>query len=325
LYSVNLSHWHKLLGFSACGVKVTFSPTQQNSPQNLERLSAQRFLYSNAKGWIVFQYISVTVLSLAGIAGAFKFGFRVTIASFILVLVDKFILERFIRGRLKEAALIQENFDCDVLSLEWSKTKCGSNIQMEEVHSFAKKMSGSIASQKLKDWYPKAAFSLAPHIGRIICQRANVVWNLSGRKKIALGLNIIFVSTVAVLFLSLFVTDLEAQTWSYAVLIPALPFLSRLWDVWFRVNDSVARMSQLQSRIHEIWNEAISGNNTETKVTERSREFQNELFDFRSREIPVFDKLYWKLRNENEKGMKQTAESFAEAAFDKIQPELANK
>lgn len=291
-----------------------FSSENQNSEENLSRLAAQRYLYSSAKKWIIFQYISIICLTVLGIIGALKYGFPVTAISFTFLLIDSFLVERFIRGRLRDAALIQEDFDCNVQSQEWSKTKCSSKVPMEDVYRYSKNMDGNLKTQKLRDWYPKVAFTLPVEIGRLICQRANIVWNTSGRKRFQWVLNTLVIVSIVLLFVSCFYSGMEFQKWALAIFVPSLPFLNRLRDVWQKSNDSIARIVHLQSRIQEVWSEALSGRAIGSKLTEQSREIQTELFDFRSRELPIFDKLYWTLRNEDEKSMTKTAESLVRDA-----------
>ena len=106
---------------------------KENSPINLHRLAALCQLYSDAKSLFAVQFflnvIGTVLLLLIGFAVNYFWkiefnGIRVLYGLIILV-VDQLIINVFINQLRQKAALIQELFDCDVLTIDWNKVSVG--------------------------------------------------------------------------------------------------------------------------------------------------------------------------------------------------------
>ena len=98
---------------------------EQNSPKQLARLAAQRYLYSKAKKVLEVQVVLdvFTPLLIAALMVIFP-GFEVygAVISVGIALLD-LVLDKYQSSRKKQAAGIQEMFDCDVLGLECPEIK----------------------------------------------------------------------------------------------------------------------------------------------------------------------------------------------------------
>ena len=296
-----------------------FSAENQNSLENLERLSAQRYLYSSAKFWILIQHIAALVISIGGALAAHKIGPQVSLFSVVYLLADTFLIDRlFIKKRIKEAALIQKAFNCDVLDLSWTKVKYGSKVQPESVHRYARRMKGTFQTQKLINWYSVSAFTLPVHLGRVVCQRACVSWNLTGRSRVLLGLHVLILGYIIWIVILAFSGANPGMDVFIKFIVPTLPFARRLADIWLKTSDGNARLERLQGHSNGILETARLNRNLPNDLAIEARAFQSELYDFRSKEIPVFDSFYRFFRDEDETAMVETTDALvAEMAQDR--------
>src|SRR4051812_5638588 len=100
-------------------------PETQNTPRQLDRLAAQRQLYSDGKRILAVQIIlsvpCVILLSFLVAAfpevGALK-GAAAAWGALLTVLDIAYFSNKVVELR-ERAAKVQELFDCDVLELEW--------------------------------------------------------------------------------------------------------------------------------------------------------------------------------------------------------------
>src|SRR5882724_9458746 len=119
----------------------------QNKPENIKRLEAQRQIYSEGKKillWQIFLTVPVTVLfSLLKTIPPDKIGFNVTyyaaLYAIVISLIDIFLFNYLIGNYKTNAAKIQEQFDCDVYDMEWNKIFVDKKVPNETVNKYAKK------------------------------------------------------------------------------------------------------------------------------------------------------------------------------------------
>jgi len=163
--------------------------TQNDEPQ-IQRLAAQRALYSQAKGLRVAQFavvlpvtigLAVMVL-LAPSLELLNIGWAV-----IALLVMRFYVEQREQRLLDTAARIQEAFDCDVLEIERHPSHTGLEPDPEEIAEAARRHDQKEGGRdRLRDWYePREIERLPLHLGRIVCQRQNCRWNGTQRARFA--------------------------------------------------------------------------------------------------------------------------------------------
>src|SRR5690606_16492815 len=99
---------------------------KQNDQKQLERLAAQRELYSAAKKWHGWQIILTVLLPVAlAIYSLINSDFSVFAAIYgvTIFVIDIWIFDPNIKSKRTKAAKIQELFDCDVLELPKSPLK----------------------------------------------------------------------------------------------------------------------------------------------------------------------------------------------------------
>ena len=100
---------------------------RQNSELNLKRLAAQRQLYSDAKKMMHIQFaisgMAVIVFAIIGNIISKEYAVYITVLSILCVLFDELFLTKRIENLRLNAAIIQEDFDCDVLQIPFNYIK----------------------------------------------------------------------------------------------------------------------------------------------------------------------------------------------------------
>lgn len=276
---------------------------KQNEPKQLERLAAQRELYSSAKRILAFQIFTTVLLPIVLSAYAFL---KPNIAPYaacyglFTTLFNILILEKIIKNRREEAAKIQELFDCDVLVLEKSPYKIIDDVTVEKI-LFHYKAHSKIATniEKIKDWYPKNIQNLPLHIARIICQRENCWWDGDLRKRYAKFLIILSVFLfIAIIFFAVMnnlkFIDLVLLS---SALFPIFQFSIKQID---EHNVAAKKLDELIKNAENLWNISLAQNVSEEVMTEKSRRLQDEIFEHRSKSPLILDFIYNWLRNKNE-------------------------
>ena len=284
--------------------------TTQNQPQNIQRLAAQRYLYSRAKRLLTIQVLLAGTTPLAGsIAIALCAGAQswVVLMGILATLLDRFYLDPG-QCRFREmAATIQEDFDCIVLSLSWNKVLAGRRPAAEDIYEAAQK-DKQVPEALLENWYPTIIGSLPLHLARLICQRTNCWWGSKLRCQYRTYI------VIALVFISLFVvtlgflTGMNLQKLVLAVLAPLLPAL--LWGICEarRQKQAATALDGLKDCAECFWQDVVQGKLTEPETTTRSRELQNAILLHRRTNPFVLDWVYRKLRRNYEDQMRVGAE-----------------
>src|SRR5260370_38191979 len=158
----------------------------QNTEKELERLAAQRYLYSRAKRVSAIQVAldlitPIVIATIIVISPSFDvYGAFISVA----VAVLEVTLETYQSSRKKQAADIQEIFDCDVLKLESHELKKRRRPLTETIFEAAKSYERKDPNfSALKNWYPPIVEKIPMHLARLVCQRLNCWWHSQLRRR----------------------------------------------------------------------------------------------------------------------------------------------
>ena len=285
-------------------------PIKQNELKELQRLAAQRELYSSAKtfqGWQIFlnMFVPVTLALLI-----FKWDHITPFAALygiISAILDPIFFDKAIETRRNKAAKIQELFDCDVLELKSSPFKLSNDDMVEDVlthYNAHSKISTNI--EKIKDWYPNSIGQLPIQIARLICQRTNCYWDSRLRKRYsvfigAFGVCLFIIFMFAGLLLNKAFVDLVLMG---SALVPFIQFcLKQCKDQ----KEAADRLDILVNFAKEIWEKDL--NKQQHELDEISRRLQDEIFNHRSKSPLILDFIYNRFRTKDESIMDTSAEA----------------
>jgi len=272
---------------------------EQNTKRQLQRLAAQRQLYTTAKtifGWQVFFGGPVAVVSAFLVLIIPSFKGIAAIWGIIVTLADLLWLTPW-QKRLRElAASIQEAFDCDVLELPWNEVKVGKTPDPELIKEQSDKYSeGAEKMPPLLNWYAPAVDDLPLHIGRIACQRSNCWWDSKQRRRYAYCV-IAAVALVFVVVIGLSVgAGFRVEDFVLKIAAPLSPALLLGIRQYSEQMEAAARLDRLKEHSERLWNEALSGMSI-ADVNIKTRSLQDEIFESRRKSPLVFDRIYKWLR-----------------------------
>lgn len=268
--------------------------SKQNDDKNLSLLRARRRLYWTAKryqGAVVLVTLLLPIVSLC--AAAFAPGAKAYIAAAALLfgVCEVIFIDRWHKGLMKCAAKLQEQFDCDVLGMRRNEFLVSAPVDPEEIYELSAKPLKPADEKQLHDWYPIAVGNVPMHVGRILCQRENLLYDGNVRKTYSRVLRAGLLLLVAGLAVYSLAADLKVDAFLLTVLAPATPILNWTLREFFRQRDTVETLERLKSESEKLWKRAVDGLPV-GEAAERSRELQDAIYNHRVASPLVFDFLY---------------------------------
>lgn len=305
---------------------------QQNEPRQIDRLAAQRQLYSDSKRWQLAHFVMsvpcVVMLALVTLA------FPVLkpwawLWSLLIVLLDFGIFSVRQEELRTRAAQIQEIFDGEVLELPLRDLKGAARVPIEAIDKAAHRYKQSHTDiSDLSNWYSVEIAPLPVPLARIICQRTNCWWDSEVRRRYATTLLWGLIGlTLFVVILGLFRNTTVAD-WFVSVLAPPFPML--LWG-WRQIRDqnkTATKLDKLREHAEKLWNQALSNAsslqdfaNKSPEMQSEARELQDEIFEHRRTNQPMFDAIHRRVHDDMEARMNRGAKYYVEQALNKFKPQ----
>jgi hypothetical protein len=284
--------------------------TKQELPENIELLAAQRNLYSRAKNIIGFQmFLSVPVAISAAITTIARPELKGYIAlwGILVVVFDLFVFTPWVKKLRDNAARVQELFDTKVMGLEWNEISVGKRPEPELIHEEAQRhglQEEDVAS--LKKWYPVIIEEVPEVFGIIISQRSNVWWDCKMRRKYSLFIRVLLVSiALGSIGYGLYEKKDMFEFLAYIVAPLASTYLFGYRQM-VEHSDAAERLDKLRELAEKIWSEAKGGKDA-TLVKQKCRALQDQIFEHRKKNPPIFDFLFKWFRDGNEALMNKGA------------------
>ncbi|MDR3613061.1 MAG: S-4TM family putative pore-forming effector [Candidatus Obscuribacterales bacterium] len=275
---------------------------KQNEDLEIKRLAAMRQLYSEEKWIIGLQFWlavggSFGILTWKSLAPSNSTAAAAT--GIVISLVDCFILQHLRGKRRKDAAKIQEQFDCDVLDLSWNRDLIGEELRPELVIEAAARHPQT-GYESLKNWYLGRLQEVPFEAARIICQTTNVAYDRSLRERyikvlVALVLAIFFTTLIVCI-----VQKIPTDQWLVNFIGPLSPILSFSGVQYREHTEVINKISELRTELQKTWGLCRDSEPGTTELTRLARNLQNKIFFHRSTGVPLFDKVYWRYRGKQE-------------------------
>jgi len=287
--------------------------TKQNEPRMLSLVRARRRIYWTAKryqGAIVLGTLLLPVISLA--VATFYPAARsyVAVAAILFGLCEVVLMDRWHRAQMKDAAKLQEHFDCEVLEMRGNSFLVGANVDPEEVYRLSAKTLNPKQEAQLRDWYPVAVGKVPLHIGRIMCQRENLLYDGNVRKSYGRVLKGALLLLAVLLLGYSLAAGLKVDALVLTVLVPAMPVVNWVLRECARQRDTVETLLRLKAESEKLWKSAVDGLSPHESA-DRSRELQDAIYNHRVVSPLVFDFMYRVHRKDFEAQMNAGAEHLA--------------
>jgi hypothetical protein len=293
---------------------------EQNKPERIELLHAQRRFYSRAKNYQNLVAITALLLPVLGLMFGAEFPVirpYLGLASIALLLLDVAIFSPKQRVCSKAGARVQEQFDTEVLKLDWNKLVAGSRVDPEELREIARSPITAKEKAGLENWYEGAISNLPLSVGRLLCQRTNVVYDLRVRRTYS-GALFFSAGLLAVALLAVgMYQGLKVDQLIISVALPVLPLISFVLREYRKQEDTIESLTTLKSEIEKVWEKAIDGASAE-ELTLSARALQDAIYRHRASNPLVFDWLYNRLRMKSEEQAKHAVEKLVAEAVRKL-------
>jgi hypothetical protein len=281
---------------------------RQNEEPFMRLLRARSQTYREASRLLLIQLLFVVLLPVVGAVSALiwpKLGPYVAFTSLVIAVLDEAWLDRLQRRKVKLAAKICEQFDCELLEIPWNKLASGRLADPEQIEMAANAWRGG--NNNLRNWYPSEISDAPLRVARIICQRTNAWYDSSLRQSYeAWLLALVCIVFIGCLFVgvweSLSLLDLTAT-----VLTPAAPALIWCLREQFRQRD-VVEMSETTKTEAESLSEMIASSECDVdKCLRSSRDLQNGIYARRDASPLMLPLVYRLRRKKMEVSMKAGA------------------
>ena len=299
-------------------------PETQNSQKQLERLAAQRELYSSAKTlyfWQLVGNISVPIIFTSISLLFTNLSFYSALYGICFYLFDSLIIEPAINRRKVKAAKIQELFDCDVLEIKKSTFKISTDITVEEVlnhYDAHKKIDSNI--EKIKNWYPAEVGDLDISVARLICQRMNYCWDSRIRSSYSNLIKLVNVILTILIIISVSVGRLSGEQ-TLLILSGLLPFFRFSIKQYQDNKDSSEKLAKLNTFFDALWEKIQRNEVGKTELDETARRIQDEVYENRTKNPLIPDIFYKYYRGNDESLMSRSSENLVQ----EIQTSKQNK
>jgi len=297
---------------------LNWIPEEQNSPWALDRVAAKSALYDRVRALATLQVFLAVVVPVVVTVLAVPFPALTSwggLYGIAMAFAEPFGLERLQRGFRELAAKVQEEFDCHLFQLEWREGRVGPRPRPEDVQEWAKRhLSRATPADRgrreamLRDWYPAAVGRLPLAAARLVCQRANGVWDSRMRVRYAGKLLALLLTAAAVVVIAGLATDAKLGEWAVraAMLAPLFGWAIREYLAQQAAGEDRQRV---QERADAIWKHALKTTPDDLQLTQDARELQNDLYDQRMKSPAVFHWVYERFRDEDEAAMQCGAEA----------------
>lgn len=287
-------------------------PIIQNTNKQLERLAAQRELYSSAKIYYLLESIGSILIPLSLTAVSIfltNISLYAALYGICFYLVDSLILEPLITEKKTNAAKIQELFDCDVLEIEKPIFRSVSDITVEEILSSYDVHINKIAQDEhLKDWYPKEIAELPVSIARLICQRMNYIWDSRLRKFYSSLLKTVAVIIALLLIIGITFGRLPGEQLPL-ILAGILPLFRFCLKLYQDNKSSSENLAKLNTYFNGLWSRILKSEVPDEELNEAARLIQYEIYNNRIKNHLIPDAFYNYFRNKDESLMNRSAEN----------------
>lgn len=289
--------------------------SQQNDAGALRWIAASSDRYGRAKRLLFIQVcIGVLIplaLSIAKIAAPQISGWT-AFYGVVVTILDLALLDRSHKQYMKQGALAQECFDCEVLRFDWNDDRAGTRPTQADAVAWSLDYLRRQPDQSNHiDWYPTITGEIPITYGRLICQLSNCRWDARLRRRYAaalfgtvltLGLGVTIVSLVRR-------TTLEDFFLTISSLLPVIVWALRNWKTQTEVIESV---EEQRKRVESLWAKSLRGELGQSGIEQASRALQDDIFSRRKGSQPIFNWIYRRFRAGDEIEMKRVAEAMVE-------------
>ncbi len=231
---------------------------KQNSDINIDRLLAQRRLYTNAKK-VNYFLIGLTIIVPITISLITNFSkmeindkhWIYVLFTFIAILLEK-IFETYIDRCKKTAASIQEDLDTTIFQLKTNELLNTTFVDAEVIRKHSRKdRNNQNKVMKVTNWYSKEIQIIPTNVAILFCQRMNICYDQNIKKKY----NIILITLSVLTFLTLLMlalsNDFSLMKFMIEAILPSIPIFTFTYKEFNTSLESVDNLQKLREIIED--------------------------------------------------------------------------
>lgn len=289
----------------------------QNQKEQIERLAAQRQLYSEEKTLMKWQFslalgASILIAIFESVMPQLKD--QILAISIVITLLDLFVLEQVKGQKKKAAAKIQELFDCDVLQIARNNVLLQESPAPEEIIETAKRHPCD-RWKALQTWYIGDLNKVALDIARVICQRTNCYYDQRLRERWVQLLIISLIVLVVACAVVGIVGGVSVADALVRMVAPLLPFATFAALQIKDNREAIERLNQIRKQAERTWGLAIEPTLRHADLLSESRTLQDLIFQHRASSPTLLDLFYVHMRTEREAIATESANRLIEQAL----------
>jgi len=289
---------------------------RQKQDHFVRMLAAQRQLYDDEKRWLGIWLVVAPVIAAMG-TGAIRaltpyIAYLVWLS--VIVMLGEFVALDLIMKRRKEAAKVQELYDCELLEIPWNDAQAR-KPKPETIAAAAQRHLDRATpeeQERLRKWYTSVVDELPLHQARIVCQRQNIWWDSQQRREYSFWVcGVVILLIISVISIGV-VANWNLQQFFAGPVSLSLPLILLGLKNAGDHRKAADRLDELRDFADDLWTQA-NAPTAQIDVIERgSRELQTQIFRHRSENPPVFSWVYRRLRDKYEEASSTPGHLFEE-------------
>ena len=273
---------------------------KQNRDNHIDELLAQKTIYSRAKnyqGLLIILTVPIPII----ISLIVKFSpSLIDQSSYIFVLytiiaaTSEKVLESTIDRLKKIAASIKESFDTKVLGIIDNDSLNLVLIDREIVRRYSnKKRESQKEIDLVTDWYSLEIKKIKTNVASLLCQRTNITYDFSIRKRYKFLIIILSVATFLILLAIALSRDLSLKDFVIEVILPSIPVIMFAYKEINSNTESIDNLNHLRNLIESLIKEIKINDNIDEH---QLRSIQNRIYQNRLLSPLIPDFIYKRLR-----------------------------
>lgn len=286
--------------------------TKQNLQQNIDKIAAFKQLYIEGKK--AFSYLLILTIPVTVLIAILKIiltAFEIDISAFVnvysigLLIGDLILMNYIISECKKNAAKIQEDFDCTIYDLEWHTILVGKRPKIEMINKYSQIYKKSQKNlDQLKDWYPIELENKEHLKAILLCQKTNLNYDTSVRTAFKNFILKVSIFTFVILLISALVGHVSLWDFIVQFVMSFLPVFTVSAKIIIDQNKTIKNSEELKEQVDRVLE-------NESPITQKSiRSIQDKLYSNRKDSGLVLERFYVWQRNKFEDEMHKNAQSY---------------
>lgn len=233
----------------------------QNLGINIDKLLAQRRLYSNAKKvnyFLIFLTVLIPIIiSLITNFASIEINDRhwIYVLYAVVAIVLEKIFEIYIDRCKKTAASIQEDFDTTIFALPENELLNTTYVDADIIRKYSKKDKNNTEKvNKVTNWYSKEIENIDTNIAILFCQRMNICYDQNIKRKYNMLLIISSIVTFLILLVFSLFNNFTLMKFMIEVILPSIPIFSFTYNEFNTNLESVDNLQKLREIIEQNLN-----------------------------------------------------------------------